>query len=101
MLKRKVHEAKEGIILALCDEELLGKKYKEGEMVIDLDRYGSFYDGDSVSEDHSLGELVKTVSSINAIGKSSIEKLGSLGFDIENSKEIEEVPHLQVFVIKD
>ena len=97
----KFHESKGGNILALCDEELLGKKYKEGEMVIDLEKYGSFYNGQSVSEnsDH-LENIAKGATSINAVGERSIVALGKMGFETGNSRKIEGVPHLQIFLIR-
>ena len=101
MLKMKIHELKEGSILALCDEELLGKRYKEGETVIDLERYSSFYDGETISEDSDkLEEVIKRAASINAVGKRAIDALDRIGYETKNHKKVEGIPHLQVFVIK-
>lgn len=100
MLKMKVHEVESGKILALCDEELLGNRYKEGERVLDLDKYGSFYNGESVSEESTQIESVaKQASSINAVGKRAVEALKKMGFEVKNSKKVEGIPHLQIFVI--
>ena len=55
MIFIKKHAAEHGIILAMCDEELMGKVLKAGKLVLDLDKYASFYNGELVSDEQAFG----------------------------------------------
>ncbi len=81
------------IVIALCDKELIGKVLREGEKVIDLDKYRNFYIGDDFKY------LDERFDSINAIGKKSIDFLVEKKYlkDKKNVAKIEKVPHIQIF----
>ena len=51
MILVKVHETPNGKLIAVCDEELLGKRYEEGNKELDLVRYSDFYRGEREDED--------------------------------------------------
>jgi len=44
----KIHKSRERKILAVCDNELFGKKFEEGKLRLDLS--SEFYDGEEVQE---------------------------------------------------
>jgi len=69
----KVHESYRKII-AVCDEELLGKKFIEGKLQLDVKE--SFYNGESMNEDDLvllLQEADKDDASFNFVGEKSIK----------------------------
>ncbi|MEM2121112.1 MAG: DUF424 family protein [Candidatus Woesearchaeota archaeon] len=66
----KIHKAQGKIVLAVCDEEIFGKKFCEGNKQIDLT--SDFYNGKKTDELHVL-ELMKSANSINLVGKNIIK----------------------------
>jgi hypothetical protein len=89
-----------GTILALCDDGLLGKKYSEGKMVLDLIRYRSFYEGEKLDESgEELKKMISEAGSINAVGEKSIRVLQEFGYDVSAAKSVQKVPHLHVYKI--
>ncbi len=76
MISIKIHDSENGNIIALCDDELLGKKFKEGATELDLDTYGNFYKENTVSEDDvflMFGDI--GFYSVNAVGQRSVDIL--------------------------
>ena len=95
----RVQESGKSVIVALCDRELIGKEYCEGEIVLDLKAYSSFYKGQAVAEAEALAAL-RNATSINLVGKKSVglaKKLGLAGKD--KIRKICGIPHLQVYRI--
>ncbi|MFO8110858.1 MAG: DUF424 family protein [Thermoplasmata archaeon] len=81
-------------LLAACDEGLLGKKYREGEMILDIKE--SFYGGDLV-EKMSLKDHIKEASIINLVGETCVRAAVDMGMGSEEDIiEVEGIPHLQV-----
>lgn len=104
MIKVKIAVQGNEIICAMCDAELIGKRFVSGKNVLDLDKYGSFYDGDNF-DDQKKGDkekvlkLTRSASSINAVGKRSIALLKEIGYSIDNVIKIADIPHLQMYKI--
>ena len=95
----KVHKAKEGIILAVCDSDILGKKFETEKLQLDLT--SSFYQGEEVSEDE-LRELIKTAYIINLVGEKSLEFVVKEGIiEKENAITIDGVPHAQIVLVNE
>ena len=59
MIYVRMYHTDEGYIVAMCDEALLGRKFNEGKLELDLDKYGSFYKGDLMSEEDARAEVSK------------------------------------------
>ena len=90
----KVHKTPDGRkVVAICDKDLLGKKFEEGKLQLDLT--SDFYNGDEMSEEDIIKEL-KDASVVNIVGEDSI-KLGiKLGCVNEgNIIRIKGIPHAQ------
>ena len=69
----KVHESYR-VIIAVCDEELLGKKFVEGKLQLDVKE--SFYNGESMNEEDlvlMLQEANKDDATFNFVGEKSIK----------------------------
>lgn len=66
----KKHTSQDGqVIIAICDKEILGKKFEETERQLDLT--SNFYKGTELSEKEIL-ELLPEAHSLNIVGKKSI-----------------------------
>ena len=83
-------------VLAICDEELLGKIIEENDFILDLS--SEFYRGEKISKD-DLKELIKTTYIINAVGEKTLDFLKQENLiDKENIKFIDSIPHIQVII---
>ncbi len=51
----KKHVSGEGSIVAVCDEEILGKVFREGDLVLEVSE--SFYGGELVDEREALEQI--------------------------------------------
>ena len=66
----KIHKNFDGgIVLAVCDSDLIGKKFKENKLQLDLS--SDFYKGEEMDVSR-IKELLKVVSSFNLVGKESV-----------------------------
>ena len=96
----KIHPPVRGSqIIALCDSELLGKKFETASLVLDLEKYRRFYDGDECGEDTVIAALDGCVN-VNAVGERSVS-IACKALKVEKSaaKKIGGVPHLQIYRI--
>jgi len=95
----KIHEQQGQKIIALCDSELLGKVYRSGKLVLDLDKYRAFYEGEKVSHDEAVSALWKA-NSANIVGKKAIEAAKAAGIVLGSEVVvIGGVPHCQAYRI--
>ena len=90
----KVHKTQDGRkLIAVCDSDLIGKKFEGGKMQLDLS--SSFYKGEEVSEEDIM-RLVKDSYIINVVGEKSIDLAIKLGIVNEgNVIKIKNIPHAQ------
>lgn len=94
MIVAKIHRIADGIMLSVCDQELIGKKFYDGNLQLDLS--SDFYKGDVVSEE-KLKELMTGAKIINIVGEKSVNV--ALRIKILDKKEvmyIKGVPHAQI-----
>lgn len=91
----KIHKGLDGrIVMAVCDNELLGKKFGEGHLQLDLS--GSFYKGDKKTEKEFL-ELIRAADIVNAVGKRCVSCLVKNQLvSKENIIKINKIPHAQI-----
>jgi hypothetical protein len=96
----KLHKTLEGqIIIALCDSELLGKKFTQDELQLDLT--SDFYKGEKKTEQETLN-LIKEAYIINAVGKTCIEfLLKNKLIEQQNIITIDNIPHAQCVIIRE
>jgi hypothetical protein len=94
----KKHSQNNKLVLAICDEDLLGKTIEENDLVLDLK--SNFYRGEKTTE-QELEKLLKTSYIVNAVGKNSIEFLEKQGLiKKENAKIIAKTPCVQIVIEK-
>jgi len=88
----KIHSVKEQLVVAICDEYLLGKEIgKELKIVINEDFYGK----EKIDDIRAIG-LMKKATVCNLLGKKIIElALEKRFITKENIMFIDEIPHTQ------
>ncbi|MBL7100455.1 MAG: DUF424 family protein [Nanoarchaeota archaeon] len=65
----KVHESVGKKILAVADKELIGKKFEEGELCLDVTE--RFYKGEEKTEEETI-KAMKDSQNTNLVGEKSI-----------------------------
>lgn len=82
-------------MLNICDAELVGRRLKKNDLIIDISK--SYY-ADRVVQEKEAIQLLKNSSIINMAGKKTISLSIKIGIGtLKGVKEIEEVPFLIVF----
>ena len=91
----RVYEKNRDVLLAACDKELLGKKFEENGLIIDVKE--EFYNGKEVNAD-SLSQLLDEVTIANLVGDKvvSVAKKKNL-ISEEGVLVVQGVPHAQIF----
>ncbi len=92
MITVKKYDAGDGrTVLALCDSELIGKKFSEGDFELDLT--SEFYAGEEMSEE-DVKLLLRDTNVVNFVGPRAVQ-LGVEAGLVSNSIKIEGIPHAQ------
>jgi len=91
-------------LVTVCDQNALGKKYKDDVYCLDLIRYRKFYEGKPLNQlkKEEVEQMLNNASSISVIGDESIEFIKNHGFDVSNKKIIgseEKVTHINIYRI--
>lgn len=97
----KIHERSlKGItrtVVAACDEDVLGKVHKSGEVVLDLKTYRDFYEGEKVSE-KQLQNVLQGAINVNLVGKKTIQAASVvLPLSLKDARKIGGIPHIQFY----
>ncbi len=78
-MKVKIHKGTRYVV-AICDSNLFGKKFSEGEKQLDLT--GGFFDGDEKSEEE-IEEIIKDMkledACFNIVGNESVNLAKAMG----------------------
>jgi uncharacterized protein len=91
------HKNGADIILAVADKDIIGKKYEEGDLVLDVTR--EFYSGSEAAADEIV-EFARKSDIINAVGNEIIKVLIDEDLVDKNMVlKIEGVSHAQVIRI--
>jgi len=99
MIYFKRYKTEHGDVIAMCDEELIGKIIKEGKIEIDLNKYSSFYKGELLKEE-DVEALIGDIYSANIVGERSTKIIIKKGLANENEvRKVNGVPLLQLFKI--
>ncbi|MEK6857014.1 MAG: DUF424 family protein [Nanoarchaeota archaeon] len=65
----KLHKKDDKILVAACDEELLGQKFEEDGKQIDLT--GEFFNGEKMDHEEA-GDLIRNADIVNLVGKKTV-----------------------------
>jgi len=87
----KVHKAYRDVI-ALCDKELLGKRFEEGKMQLELK--DSFYSGEEIDENKAIDVLMENQEAcFNIVGKKACNAALKAGvIEKESIKTVQSIP---------
>lgn len=90
----KVRRVQKEVVVAVCDENLLGKKFKEGKLRLHVKE--DFYGGRLVSIKEGV-DAIKEATIANIVGENIIRKLIEEGLIIEEAViKIAGIPHVQI-----
>jgi hypothetical protein len=93
----KIHSIQGREVLAACDEQLVGKVLKEGELEFKVSE--AFYHESKVSAEE-LKEMLIEHQNINLVGECAVRAAIEIGLASEECvKRINNVPHLQIYII--
>ena len=87
----KTHIKEGKTLVVVCDKNILGSVFEEGENILDLS--SDFYDGEEMNEEET-GDLITNADMVNLVGSNAV-KLGIEEdfVDEENVKTVEGVPY--------
>lgn len=95
----KIHKSYRTIV-AVCDEDLLGKKFEEGIKLLEVRE--TFYNGQKVSKEELIQILrreAKEDSTFNIVGKESIETaIEARLIEKDSPKKVKGIPFVLVLV---
>ena len=90
----KFHKAEGRTIVAICDGDLLGKKFSANGMKLEISE--RFFNGERKSR-KEVEDVLRNCDNLNLVGKNIIELAVSIGIvDRENVKFVDNVPHVLV-----
>lgn len=93
----KIHKKIGREVLAVCDEDILGKTLEEGDLYFEVKT--EFYKGEKMSESE-VKNLLKNSPNYNLIGKEIIKLAVEIGvIDKEQIIKIKGIPHAQGLVL--
>lgn len=95
MIYLKINKTEQNEIIAVCDSDLMGKKFSENGLNLDINEI--FYKGDIIDEKEII-KILKKSRNINIVGKESIKLAVKAGIiNKENIIKIKNIPHAMVF----
>ncbi len=90
----KIYRVQGEILLAACDENLLGKTFREGELKLEVKE--RFYKGE-LRDIEDLERLLEEATIANLVGEKCVSKAIELGYVSEDRVlYIQGVPHAQM-----
>ncbi len=93
----QIYERGNDVLLAACDKDLLGKKFEEEDIQLDVSK--TFYGGDETEKDE-ICDKIKKSNIVNLVGKNIIDAVVEAGFGSEDDiLWVDGVPHLQLIMI--
>jgi uncharacterized protein len=94
MISVKIYQQGDDLIVGACDEHLLGKKFRNGKLQIDVAKH--FYDGQRVDK-KALEKFLLDATIANLVGKETVKCAIDLGLvDPDCILKIKGVPHAQI-----
>ncbi len=94
MISLKIYHHGDNLMIGACDEQLIGKTFKEGKFRLCVDK--KFYDGERVDAT-TLRRFLQDATIANLVGAETIKIAIELGLvDPECILKIKGIPHAQV-----
>ena len=87
-------------VVAVCDEDLLGKKFEEGKFQLDVKE--NFFKGEKTSEEKAIEimqNMLKEDATFNIVGEKSVKAALKAGvISEEGIKKIQDIPFALVLM---
>lgn len=94
MISVKVYRQGDDVVIGACDAHLLGKKFRNGKLQIDVAKH--FYDGERIDK-KTLKKFLLDATIANLVGKETVKCAIELGLvDPDRILKIKGVPHAQI-----
>ena len=94
MISIKIYKHGTDILIGACDEELIGKKFKDGKFQINVSK--EFYEGKRIKLD-ALKKYLENATIANLVGKNTVNCAIKLGLiNPECVLKIKNIPHAQM-----
>ena len=96
----KIHESSGKKVIAFCDKELLGKRFEQGQLQLEVHK--DFYEGSKADENEIVNLLEKLNKkkedfSFNVVGSKAVKLIIKLKLvDKNNILLIDKIPHALV-----
>jgi len=96
----KKHKTRDGkLILAICDSDLIGKKFEQGKIQLDLTK--DFYKGEEKSDSEIL-LMIREAYILNLVGEKSVKLALKQGLiDETHILNIQGIPHAQCMIMRE
>ncbi|MBE8540298.1 DUF424 family protein [Geoglobus acetivorans] len=95
--RMKIYRVKGEVLVAVCDEELIGRNFKEGELKIEIRE--EFY-GEKSYEESEVKKMLRQATIANISGERAVKLAISMGIVDENRVlKIGECWHAQMVVM--
>ena len=95
MILVKIHKTETSEIIAVCDAELIGKRFEEGNLALNITE--NFYKGKNLPKKEII-HLLEESRNVSIVGKESIQlALDHKIIDEMNVITIQGIPHAQMF----
>ncbi|MBW6461892.1 MAG: DUF424 family protein [DPANN group archaeon] len=93
----KTHNSDSGTIVAVCDSDILGKRFEEHDKVLDISNY--FFDGDK-ADMTTIISAISTCTSAMIIGDNIISGLEKKNIITkEHIQFISKTPYIMIFKV--
>jgi len=90
----KIHKKREDAITAICDEEIIGKRFDEGDIQLEVSE--RFYNGRLIGDDAAADEM-NNARILNITGKNIINLALKKGvIKKSNILQVQRIPHAEV-----
>ena len=94
MISIKIYKQGKDLLIGACDEQLIGKKFEEGKLQIDVSK--DFYGGERI-EKEVLKKFLLNATIANLVGEQTIKCALELGLiDPDCVIKIKGIPHAQM-----
>lgn len=95
----RIHDTKDGRIVAACDEGLIGRILDDGKAYLDLDRYRDFYVGEK-ADPATVAKALTRFMSANLVGKDATD--AAITAKVAKKQDImyiNRTPYIQIYRI--
>jgi len=93
----KIHKKDDRTVVAVCDDDLLGRKIEENELQLDLS--SDFYKGTQYSDKVLVRDIMRNADILNVVGKISVALALEEGLiDKKHIITVKDVPHAQASI---